>query len=336
MNPVPQRITARDLPEIRAELATWLADTSPLGGPETWAAHLPADEAARERRAAGVTSTSLRAAQLFYASADMAHLAVAAGSALPGYRLHPEDMPAPHGLIVWETPVTEAENGGEYTGAPIIAASWGAVGNSVDVRTWATREAWLRLMAEGDSRSGLRALDAAEVRGLRLRHPQPLVCQAATRMPFGRMPGWLAAIPTPSGEYGLSEVQDRIRAGSRIEAAERALIVSWLLMGQTLIREERVQASKAAAKRIGRLDPALLTAVRYVQLRHRTVLPGQRLHGDGPARAYQNRWIVSGHWRNQFYPSRNDHRPIWIDSHVKGPDGAPILDPDKLVNVLRR
>ncbi|MFS4103813.1 hypothetical protein [Streptomyces sp. PD-S100-1] len=34
--------------------------------------------------------------------------------------------------------------------------------------------------------------------------------------------------------------------------------------------------------------------------------------------------------------ARRAHRPIWIDAHVKGPDGAPLLDPDKLVNVLRR
>lgn len=49
-----------------------------------------------------------------------------------------------------------------------------------------------------------------------------------------------------------------------------------------------------------------------------------------------DRWLVRGHWRNHYYPSRKANRPIWIDTHIKGPDGAPILDPDKLVNVLRR
>lgn len=336
MPAISQRITARDLPEIRAELATWLADTSDNGGPETWARHMPADIAARERREAGQVSTSLRAAQLFYIAADMAHLAQAAGAALPAYRLHAEDLPAPHGLIVWETPVTETGHGGGYTCAPIIAATWAVHGNGIHVRTWSTRETWLQLMAEGDSRTGLRTWTQAEVRETRLMYPQPLVCQATTRMPFGRVPGWLGGMTAVAGEHGLATLEDTATASARQEASERALVVTWLLMGQTLVREEQVHAPKSAVRRIGRLDPNLLTSVRYVQLRHRSVLPEQRGKVDGGGRTHQNRWIVSGHWRNQWYPSRQDHRPIWIDSHFKGPDGAPILDPDKLVHVLRR
>ncbi|MDF6042102.1 hypothetical protein LRD69_07970 [Streptomyces sp. JH14] len=45
---------------------------------------------------------------------------------------------------------------------------------------------------------------------------------------------------------------------------------------------------------------------------------------------------MRGHWRNHYYSSRKANRPTWIDQHIKGPDGAPILDPEKLVNLLRR
>mgnify|MGYP003353945736 CR=1 FL=1 len=38
--------------------------------------------------------------------------------------------------------------------------------------------------------------------------------------------------------------------------------------------------------------------------------------------SYQHRFIVSGHWRNQFYPSIKTNRQIWIDSYIKG-------DPEK-------
>lgn len=331
-----QRITARDLPEIRAELATWLADTSEHGGPETWARHLHPDVAAQERRDAAQVSTSLRAAQLFYVGTDMAQLAEAAGAALPAYRLHPEDLPAPHGLLVWEKPITETVHGGELTAAAITAVTWAVRGNNVYVRTWATRETWLELMAEGDPKIGMEPLSHAEVRDLRLQNPQPIVCQAVTRLPFGKVPGWVPGIAAEAGENRLTMIEDKARASARVEAVERALVVTWLLMGQTLVREEHVHAPKSAVKRIGRLDPNLLTSVRYVQLRHRSLLPEQTGSVEGAGRAYQNRWIVSGHWRNQWYPSRQDHRPIWIDSHFKGPDGAPILDPDKLVNVLRR
>ena len=115
---------------------------------------------------------------------------------------------------------------------------------------------------------------------------------------------------------------------------ERALIVSWLLMGQTLTRQEEVAAPKNAL--ISRLDPTLPTAVRYVQLRHRSTAAEPADQGDGPGRTYHHRWIVTGHWRRASLPSQQRHRPVWIRDHWKGPEGAPVLDPGKLVHVLRR
>ena len=175
-----------------------------------------------------------------------------------------------------------------------------------------------------------------EIHVLRLRYPQPLVLQSVTHFPYGEVPGWLRGVPLAPGAVDVSDLHHHTTANSRLEAVERTLLVTWLLMGQSLARTVPVHAPKTAVRYIRRLDPNLLNAVRYVQLRHHTLTPGQRGSVDGPTRTYQYRWIVQGHWRNQFYPSRNDHRPVWIDHHIKGPDGAPILDPDKLVNVLRR
>jgi hypothetical protein len=33
---------------------------------------------------------------------------------------------------------------------------------------------------------------------------------------------------------------------------------------------------------------------------------------------------VRGHWRNQFYPVENVHRPVFIESYIKGPPDKPI------------
>ncbi|MFE5485932.1 hypothetical protein [Streptomyces sp. NPDC056527] len=65
-------------------------------------------------------------------------------------------------------------------------------------------------------------------------------------------------------------------------------------------------------------------------------MPQQAGVSAGVGRGDRHRWIVRGHWRNHYYPARKAHPPIWIDQHFKGPDGAPILDPDKLVDMLRR
>lgn len=331
-----QAITARVLPDIRAELVQWLSDTGPKGGQARWAQGFDPQTAAEERRAAADWAVALRAAELFYVSREMTRMAVSAGLALPSYRLHPEDLPATHGLLLWEEYATDAYEGGEYTGCPIIGISWAQQGVGVQFRTWCLREDWVKFMAKGDPRVGLKDLTAEEVRALRLAYPQQIVCMSRGWLPFGRIPGWLSSMPDDTSGMTVAELEDYSKSAGRQEQAERALVVTWLLMGQTLVREEEAPPSKASARHLRRIDPALLTSVRYVQLRHAGGPSKEREKGKGSGQPYRHRWIVRGHWRNHWYPSRQAHRPIWIDSHVKGPDGAPILDPDKLVNVLRR
>ncbi|MGV9509390.1 hypothetical protein ACWDQZ_27695 [Streptomyces tendae] len=330
-----QVITARDLPGIRAELATWLGDPGPDGGPAVWSAHHDPVTAANERRAAADWRVSLRAAQLDYASADMTRLAVSAGLALPTYRLHAEDLPSPHGLVVWEEPVVSPEAAGDAMSS--IAASWAVHGRGVHIRLWAAREEWFQWMARPEPRAGMGAMSREAIRAMRTRYPQPLVCTTSSHLPFGKSPGWLLS---PDGEapdgMSIGELESRARAVQQSEMAERVLVTTWLLMGQTLVREEEVHAPKAAAKHIRRLDPNLLTSARYVTLRHRSIHAEQTGKGDGAGGTYRHRWVVSGHWRDHWYPSQQRHRKIWINDHFKGPDGAPLLDPDKLVNVLRR
>lgn len=330
-----QALTARMLPSVRAELAHWLADDGSVGGQAAWSKGFSGQMAANERRAARDWAVALRAAELFYVSSDMTRMAVSAGLALPSYRLHAEDLPSPHGLLVWEGPATDGFDGGEFTGCPIVGASWAQQGAGVHVRTWALREDWIAYMAKGDARAGLADLTLSEVRTLRMDYPQEIVCMAASWLPFGKIPGWLSAMPDDTSRMTLAEVEDHSRSAGRQEQAERALVVSWLLMGQTLSWGEDVPAPKSAVTAIRRLDPSLLMSARYVQLR-RGVVSERGEAPEGSGRTYQYRWLVRGHWRNAWYPSRQDHRPVWISPHWKGPDGAPILDPEKLVNVLRR
>jgi hypothetical protein len=51
--------------------------------------------------------------------------------------------------------------------------------------------------------------------------------------------------------------------------------------------------------------------------------------------AWTKRWVVSGHWRNQWYPSIGAHRQRYILPYVKGPADKP-LDPRATVHALRR
>jgi hypothetical protein len=46
-------------------------------------------------------------------------------------------------------------------------------------------------------------------------------------------------------------------------------------------------------------------------------------------------WIVGGHWRNQWYPSKHEYRPKYIASYVKGPEDKPLRNPGRLFAVVR-
>lgn len=68
----------------------------------------------------------------------------------------------------------------------------------------------------------------------------------------------------------------------------------------------------------------------------KTVVLRRRENGDSPrqdhkAVDWQHQWVVSGHWRNQWFPKAQENKPIFIDPYVKGPEGKPLLQPRKTV-----
>jgi len=40
---------------------------------------------------------------------------------------------------------------------------------------------------------------------------------------------------------------------------------------------------------------------------------------------WTHRWLVSGHWRNQWFPSLSIHRQVWISPYTKGPEDKPLV-----------
>jgi hypothetical protein len=93
------------------------------------------------------------------------------------------------------------------------------------------------------------------------------------------------------------------------------LQILWRLAQQRITMHERQPADRAARRRAARAgcdDPY----VTVITLRH-TQRPRD---GEPSAVDWAHRWIVGGHWRNQWYPSIEAHRQIWIAPHVKGPE----------------
>lgn len=375
-------VTARDVPEIRARMTDWTRDPG-LDGASNWFRFFlgPSPDGATESRVfdlvddvgatiAGTLAVQLPAAELFYVSADMTDLARHAADTLTDYRLHPEDLPAQIGVMVYEHPPVEETAAARHNAVSVV--SWGPGRGGLWVHTWAT----MSTSQQGIVRIG-RTLAQAPHEEVRARartaaardlpEPSPdnkpseseeVADQVADHVLATFLPNlerapvppsfvpphgyeWCALTPMEFTEMegwpdGVSDGESSVDTDARI-ALQRTILATWLLMGQTLVRSEPMTAPRAARRRIERLDPVLDPTVRYIDLRRARTEPSDQPDDESGkgAREYRHRWIVRGHWRNQYYPSRGDHRPIWIDPHFAGPEDKPLLGGER-VNVLRR
>ena len=57
--------------------------------------------------------------------------------------------------------------------------------------------------------------------------------------------------------------------------------------------------------------------------RHREA--GYPAEPGGTTPEWTHRWLVSGHWRNQWFPSLSIHRQVWISPYTKGPEDKPLV-----------
>ncbi len=64
-----------------------------------------------------------------------------------------------------------------------------------------------------------------------------------------------------------------------------------------------------------------VSGTQLIYLHQRT---GQPERGAGSGVRRESQWMVRGHWREQWYPSAEDHKRIWIDQHAAGNTNGPV------------
>lgn len=79
----------------------------------------------------------------------------------------------------------------------------------------------------------------------------------------------------------------------------------------------------------------LPTDVKVVQLRRYEPAGRQDVTADS-AVDWSCRWVVNGHWRNQYHPSTGEHQLKYILPYVKGPDDKPLRETQNRVYVVNR
>jgi hypothetical protein len=300
--------TPRDALELRRKLLRWWAI---LPGPAAkWVEAIePPGRSSRDTHdsfgqwLALHQQSVLADGDLYLVSDEMTEVTRAAALTLPAFAIEREDFPSEKGLIVFHHPTCTMKNSkGEV--ADLVAATWWM---GFDRGAWGV---WFCFYEDRDG--GKLAPSVANGPAIR----------AANKTLMPRLL-WQNYCLVPLGEDFSS--------GLAVVPMIPHVLSAFLLMQQPLASREKVRplpADSRRASRVGITD----TSVTVVKLRH---LKSAFEHGVARPREWRHRWIVRGHWRNQWLPSRAVHRPTWISPHIKGPDEMPLKVTEK-VNVWAR
>ena len=115
----------------------------------------------------------------------------------------------------------------------------------------------------------------------------------------------------------------------RDETGRATAALQWWKLAQTTLRlmQQKIghryhlrpeRATRRRAAREGWADRDIVV----VRLRREAGEEHHETHGEAN---YSHRFIVSGHWRLQPYPSEGISRQIWISPYVKGPEDQPLV-----------
>lgn len=92
--------------------------------------------------------------------------------------------------------------------------------------------------------------------------------------------------------------------------------------------KERTRLPRPERRRMareGKREPELYTvSLRKTQGKAENAGTGELIERD-------SHWMVSGHWRRQWFPSVEKHAPLWIDGHIKGDTTKPFKASKKRV-----
>lgn len=176
--------------------------------------------------------------------------------------------------------------------------------------------------------------------------PEVLVWTRANRVPVltlwartkvdGR-PRWVCPVIAEISDP--EEVTDPDEFARPVSGSTYALaMATWHLMTMPTVAEQRTSGPPVGSGRRGKgvAGGRQDQQVKVVELRRLA----RKGHDDemtgGGGRSYRHQWIVRGHWRQQpVGEGRRQRRTTWVPSHVKGPEGAPLLNAET-VFVWRR
>jgi hypothetical protein len=321
----------RLLPELRGDLASWLAArgagfylemtliSSQLVRP------VAPDLATSVAQLAHAERRRVTDGELYWISPEMTALARHAGEQLTTHELYLHEMPSRSGFMLFAEPIAVSTS--ETNIAEIVAVSWGILpppvqlniaGDDVDLhRDWPAGAVWFTFYSE--PRSFLARNFPHD--------PELAAAYASAAGPF--MPDnellWPLDQPTeiPAGN------------GSLTSDWGRTIIAAWLLMQQPLAETSDIMAPRPARRRLAKAGlPS--GDVRLVHIRRPAARHGGPATGRETGREYSYQWFVGSHWRRYHVgPGRSRVERRYIAPYLAGPEDKPVRGVER-VNVWDR
>lgn len=294
----------------------------------------------------------LNEAQTFYVSLHMQEMITAIAEQMEPEALYESDLPAKTGLIIFERPGlfkdVHPDTGelDERISMPCRAFGWNVADVAlkdvpvpgIETIMWVDKTSYVRYYVKNMNDIGIDAgiEDAGEVD---IEHWKT------------DHSGWALGVKwreSPDAEVlGNKLVTEEGTVHALLGAQRRWLLAFFRLYFQRITVGEVYHPNRYEKKRALRMGRPLEDG--YIKvLRLRRAMEAER-HGraSGDGNYFDHQFIVSGHWRRQWFrslgPARledgsfnsESHRLIWVDSHIRGPIGAPLVVGQQVQAVVR-
>lgn len=106
-------------------------------------------------------------------------------------------------------------------------------------------------------------------------------------------------------------------------AIRQYILAFFSFLKQPLVAISHERANRAARRRYEQFHQQEPPLINVITLRTRQYRKGDETREI----EWECRWIVRGHWRQQWYPSIAGHRALWITPYIKGPEDKPLKKP---------
>jgi hypothetical protein len=120
--------------------------------------------------------------------------------------------------------------------------------------------------------------------------------------------------------------------GDEVYAAYASFIARMKFMEIELVSKQAVKLSRGYRRRLQR-EQRPLPNISTISLRRYAQDSSGKSSG---LKDWQCSWFVKGHWRKQWYPSKDEHQVIYIEPFVKGPKDKPLRPPHESLYVVNR